>query len=227
MYPQRNDDVAVPAVAKSLAQLVVYPDQPTLADDRLGAGHGVIQHGVEGPNRHPPSVEAGKPAMPARLRFQAHAQPPQSGRAGDEGVAGLLADFHQRRLARLRDIAEKSLPQLGPGASAQRGADRVVDDATGPRVAGAEQEAIAEAFGAFADGRVNRVLFVAFRPGGNETQRDRAVPVLVDAGQECADVGAAIELGEIMRERAVLQGGLVARHEDPVGAREQGAALRC
>src|SRR5215472_8729915 len=71
--PSDNDDVAVPAVAKSRMKLVVNVDQPTLADHRLGARHCVIERGVKGAHRDTSAVKSGQPAA-SRLRFETFAQ---------------------------------------------------------------------------------------------------------------------------------------------------------
>jgi hypothetical protein len=69
---------------------------------------------------------------------------------------------------------------------------------------GAEEERVTEALGAFANRGVDFVFFVPFRSFGDESQRNRGLPVLIDAGEECLRIGAVVECGEIVREAAIL-----------------------
>ena len=57
--PQTDDKIAIPAVAKFCAQLVVDADEPSLADDRLTAGDDEVQRAVQRPHRHAATVKAG------------------------------------------------------------------------------------------------------------------------------------------------------------------------
>ena len=90
------------------------------------------------------------------------------------------------------------------------GAHRVADDAPELCGAGAVQESIAEAFRAFADRGVDLALLVALRPCRDQAERDRCLPVLVDTVDEGLRVGAAVVLGEVVREPAILQVRLIA-----------------
>ena len=72
--PCNDDHVAVPTVAKALTQFIVHPNEPALADDRLGAGHDPIEGLVLRVDRHAAPVEPQHPSLPRGLRLQALAQ---------------------------------------------------------------------------------------------------------------------------------------------------------
>jgi hypothetical protein len=159
--PQRDHDVAVPAVAEPGAQLVVNPDQPALADDRFRARHDEVQRAVQRPRRDAASVEAGQPSVPLHLRFQLCAQFPQPRRGGYEPVQRLLAGPRQRGIARMRRSAEEPLLQVVGAVDLVHGARGVADDP--PRRGGARavEEGVAETLGTLADRLVCLVLLVA------------------------------------------------------------------
>src|SRR5437016_4685748 len=122
-------------------------------------------------------------------------------------------------------------PELGaeciPGVGREHCLHYMGDDLPRPQGAGAEQEGVAESLCPLADDAVHLVALVTDRPVGDETERDRRAPMLVDALGEGARIGAAVMGGEIVGKAAILQVALIASEADPVtrGA-EQRAALR-
>ena len=74
VYPQHDDNIAIPAVAEFRAQLFMHAHQPALADDRFAARDNEVQRAVQGAHRHAATVEARQPAMLAGVHLQPFTQ---------------------------------------------------------------------------------------------------------------------------------------------------------
>ena len=86
-----------------------------------------------------------------------------------------------------------------------RGAHRFSQDLAAAPNTGTKQIPVAKGLGALAEGSVQLALFHPFRPDGDQPERDGVLPVLIEPGEESLAVGATIELGNVMREGAILQ----------------------
>jgi len=108
-----------------------------------------------------------------------------------------------------------------------RGAHRFSQDLAAAPNTGTKQIPVAKGLGALAEGSVQLALFHPFRPDGDQPERDGVLPVLIETGEESLAVGATIELGNVMREGAILQVRLVTAHEHPIaGMPKQRPAFR-
>ena len=107
MGPGDDDNVTVPAVAKTLVKLVMNGDEPVLADDGLGARNGIIEDCVERVDRDPATVETWQPAVSLSLSLQAFAQLAQAWRCGLKSGFCLASDPREGVLVRCAVLPKK------------------------------------------------------------------------------------------------------------------------
>src|SRR5262249_60427976 len=100
-------------------------------------------------------------------------------------------------------------------ASACTGTGGVADDAPGRLGAGAVEERVAKALRALANDGVDLVLLVACGARRGEAERDRGLPMLIDAVDECLGVGTPVVFAGVVGVPAILQPGLAAGDHDP------------
>src|SRR6516225_5962812 len=71
MDPSDDDNIAVPAVAKARAKLVMNVDEPSLANHRFGRVHRLVERLVLSEPRTAPASSPGcPPALPWRREFR-------------------------------------------------------------------------------------------------------------------------------------------------------------